>query len=222
MRRRRARVDIAASLTEQGGTSRTEVRVGGRLACDGLDSPGALTFVPASADRRCSYRDADLFYSALWIDPAIQDSLPGSEALSAAAPIVNGNDAVIGSLLASLREDVVVGLQPDTAYIEHCIATHPSDSRPRTGRISTTGRRRRPNGIVVARCPREAWSRWWRPAANEALRSAILRSGCPLLTGRFRREVEGWHRPPSVPRTTDLDRTPKPPSKDLDPILSRV
>jgi AraC family transcriptional regulator len=106
-------------LTERGGTSRTEVRVGGRLACDSLDAPGALTFVPASADRRCRYRDADLVYSALWIDPAIQDSLSGCEVLSAAAPIVNGDDAVISSLLASLREDVVVGLEPDAAYIEH-------------------------------------------------------------------------------------------------------
>jgi AraC family transcriptional regulator len=109
-------------LTEQGGTSRTEVRVGGQLACDGLDAPGALTFVPASADRQCCYRDADLFYSALWIDPAIQNRLSGCELASAPSPIVNGDDPVIGSLLVSLREDVVVGSEPGAAYIEHLVA----------------------------------------------------------------------------------------------------
>jgi AraC family transcriptional regulator len=109
-------------LTEQGGTSQTLVRFGGRLLYDGRDRPGALTFVPASVERQCSYRDADLVYSALWIDPALQDKLCVSDNLSGVPMFVNGSDAVISSLLTSVRADVAEGRPPSAVYMEHVAA----------------------------------------------------------------------------------------------------
>lgn len=47
-------------VTESGGTARTRVSIEGRLAFDGRDCPGALTFIPARMERECSYREADL------------------------------------------------------------------------------------------------------------------------------------------------------------------
>ena len=109
-------------LTEQGGTSQTLARFGGRVLYDGRDRPGALTFVPASVERQCSYRGADLVYSALWIDPAIQDKLCAGENLPAFPAFVNGSDAVISSLLTSVRAEIAEGRIPGAVYMEHVAA----------------------------------------------------------------------------------------------------
>lgn len=109
-------------LTEEGGTSQTQVRVGGSRAYEGRDRPGALSFVPSSADRFCTYRNCELVYTALWIDPSVQDRLHGCDGLTVPAPVVNGNDGVIGSLMGSLRDEMSAGEPPGAAYIEHLVA----------------------------------------------------------------------------------------------------
>lgn len=109
-------------LTEEGGTSHTHVRVGGRVAYDGRDRPGALSFIPESADRYSTYRNARLAYSALWIDPTFQERLRGCEGMTPPPPIVNGTDTAIQSLVSSLREEVAENRRLDTAYIEHLMA----------------------------------------------------------------------------------------------------
>jgi len=109
-------------LTEEGGTAQTVARVGGKLMYDGRDEPGALSFIPASADRLCAYRAADLVYTALWIDPALQASLRGCEDLISLPPMVNGSDTVVRSLLLSLRDEIAAGHHPGNAYVEHLVA----------------------------------------------------------------------------------------------------
>ncbi|MDQ8730052.1 AraC family transcriptional regulator [Bradyrhizobium sp. LHD-71] len=113
-------------LTERGESAQTLVRVDGRVRYDGRDQPGALTFVPASVERRCSYRGADLVYSALWIDPALQEALCAGENVADlrtdARMFVNGNDAVISSLLTSIRTDIAQERIPGAAYMEHVAA----------------------------------------------------------------------------------------------------
>ncbi|CAH2401559.1 AraC family transcriptional regulator [Mesorhizobium escarrei] len=107
-------------LTEEGGTSHTSIRHEARSLYDGMDRPGALTFVPAGAERQGFYRDVDLSYSALWIDPDI--GLPGCERLRDLPILVNRKDVVIATLLSSLRDEMALGHKPDTAYIEHLVA----------------------------------------------------------------------------------------------------
>ncbi|MCA1368409.1 helix-turn-helix transcriptional regulator [Bradyrhizobium sp. BRP14] len=107
-------------LTDGGSTSRTSIRTEGKTLYDGQDRPGVLTFVPAGAERVGFYRDVDLCYSALWIDPALV--LPGLERLRDAPVLVNRSDAVIGTLLRSLCTEMSLGHLPDTVYVEHLVA----------------------------------------------------------------------------------------------------
>jgi AraC family transcriptional regulator len=107
-------------VTDEGGTSRTSIRAEGKALYDGQDRPGALTFVPAGAERHGFYRDVDLSYSALWIEPALD--LPGCEGLKNLPVLVNRSDAAIAALLRSLCVELSVGQQPDTVYVEHLVA----------------------------------------------------------------------------------------------------
>ncbi|MCA1408040.1 helix-turn-helix transcriptional regulator [Ensifer sp. IC3342] len=107
-------------LTDGGSTSRTSIRAEGKALYDGQDRPGVLTFVPAGAERIGFYRDVDLSYSALWIDPEL--ALPGLERLRDIPVLVNRSDAVIGTLLRSLCSEMSLGHAPDTVYVEHLVA----------------------------------------------------------------------------------------------------
>lgn len=109
-------------LTEAGGTGATEVRTEGGGPYAGRDAPGALSFVPAGARRRGSYRRADLSYAALWVDPSMTETLVGCAGLSTPRAFVNGEDPVIATLLASLRDAVGADSDPGTAYVEHMTA----------------------------------------------------------------------------------------------------
>lgn len=107
-------------LTEEGGTSQTWIRSEARFLYDGQDRPGALTFVPAGAERLGLYRNVDLSYSALWLDPDL--GIPGSECLSDLPIMVNKSDGVVSALLRSLRVEMALGHKPDTLYVEHLVA----------------------------------------------------------------------------------------------------
>jgi AraC family transcriptional regulator len=106
-------------LTEEGGTSQTSIRSEANASYDGRDRPGVLTFVPAGVERRGFYRDVDLSYSALWIDPGLR--LPGCEGLRDLPVLVNKSDSVISTLLSSLRAEMSLGQKPDTVYVEHLV-----------------------------------------------------------------------------------------------------
>jgi AraC family transcriptional regulator len=107
-------------LTERGRTERTRVSSSNGLVYDGRDRAGAITFVPADAERYGVYREADLSYSALWIDP--RADIPGSDQLSRMPTLVNGTDPVMAALVSSLCADMARGIRPDAAYVEHLVA----------------------------------------------------------------------------------------------------
>ncbi len=107
-------------LTDEGGTSQTCIRSEAKSLYDGQDRPGALTFVPAGAERLGIYRDVNLSYSALWIDPEI--GFPGCDTLRDLPILVNRNDSVVSALLSSLRAEMSLGHKPDTLYVEHLVA----------------------------------------------------------------------------------------------------
>lgn len=104
-------------LTDAGRTAGTRIQAEGRLLFDGPDRPGVFTFVPAGAERTGVYRDADLRYSALWIDPAWDRA----GRLAALPILVNRSDAVIGPLIGALQSEIALGCRPDAAYLEHLI-----------------------------------------------------------------------------------------------------
>jgi AraC family transcriptional regulator len=106
-------------LTEEGGTSQTSIRSEAKSLYDGQDRPGALTFVPAGAERFGLYRDVDLSYSALWLDP--DTGIPGSDCLRDLPIMVNKSDSVVSALLRSLRTEMALGHEPDTLYVEHLV-----------------------------------------------------------------------------------------------------
>ncbi|TSD86823.1 helix-turn-helix domain-containing protein [Mycobacterium sp. KBS0706] len=105
-------------LTDAGRTAGTRVQANGRLLFDGPDRPGVFTFVPAGAERTGVYRDADLSYSALWIDPAWDRA----DRLADLPILVNRSDAVIGALIGALQAEIALGCRPDAAYVEHLVA----------------------------------------------------------------------------------------------------
>jgi AraC family transcriptional regulator len=131
-------------LTEQGGTGQTAVRAGGTPAFNGRDRPGVLTFVPAEAERQCRYEDADLIYTALWVDPAL------TAGMTADLPVlVNRDDPVIRTLLTTLRTEIAHDVLPDSAYLEHLIAIS-------WLRLAALDGRRPQRGRVTRRLGREA------------------------------------------------------------------
>jgi len=127
-------------LTDGGSTSRTSSRTERKIIYDGQDRPGILTFVPAGAERIGFYRDVDLSYSALWIDPDL--ALPGLERLRDIPILVNESDAVIGTLLRSLCTEMLFGHRPDTVYVEHLVSL--VGLRTAGLGAATSGRERRP------------------------------------------------------------------------------
>lgn len=105
-------------VTDAGRTAGTRIQADGRLLFDGPDRPGVFTFVPAGAERTGVYRDADLSYSALWIDPAWDRA----GRLADLPILVNRSDAVIGTLIGALQAEIALGCRPDATYVEHLLA----------------------------------------------------------------------------------------------------
>lgn len=107
-------------LTERGTTGRTCIYSEGRLMHDGRDAPGTLSFVPAGAERSGHFRDADLVYTALWLDPALE--LPGCDKLAQLPMRINEKgDAVIRALVKSFSEEMVAGRVPEAGYVEQLL-----------------------------------------------------------------------------------------------------
>ncbi len=131
-------------LTQQGRTARTRVSHSGAVIHDGPDRPGSLSFVPAGAERSGVYQDADLVYSALWIDPSLACL---DEFGSIRLPIlINAGDAIISALLSSLQYEIASGAIPNAAYVEHLVALAMhriaaiDGSRPQTRRHGKLGK----------------------------------------------------------------------------------
>ncbi|MBA1274497.1 helix-turn-helix domain-containing protein [Stutzerimonas azotifigens] len=107
-------------LTERGATAKTHIRSSSTLSYQGRDRPGAISFVPAGVERRGYFLDADLIYTALWIDPSL--TFPGCPRLAELPMRINGGDTVIHSLLCALSTEMAIGYTPETSYLEHLVA----------------------------------------------------------------------------------------------------
>lgn len=109
------------NLTIGGGTCLTGARVGGELIYEGLDSPGALTFVPAQADRHGWAMAADMRLVGLYFHPRIADRLLEADLAAEIAPRVNDRDPLLHAHLALLSQELKAGDVPELALIEHTI-----------------------------------------------------------------------------------------------------
>ncbi|RON86632.1 AraC family transcriptional regulator [Pseudomonas chlororaphis] len=107
-------------LTERGATAKTHIRSSSTLNYEGCDRPGSISFVPAGVERQGYFRDADLIYTALWIDTALD--FPGCPRLAELPMRINSGDGVIHSLLAALSAEMAGGHVPEASYIEHLVA----------------------------------------------------------------------------------------------------
>ncbi|WP_233025661.1 helix-turn-helix domain-containing protein [Rhodopseudomonas boonkerdii] len=104
-------------LTRRGGTSLTSITCAGETSYRGMDRPGSLSFVPANVVRDGSYRDADLVYTALWIDPDFTSRLGiRNETLPI---LLNQRDTAIAAALQAFQEDLAAGVEFDSGYVEH-------------------------------------------------------------------------------------------------------
>jgi AraC family transcriptional regulator len=104
-------------LTRQGGTSLTRIDCAGETSYRGIDRPGSLSFVPANVVRSGNYRDADLVYTALWIDPDFTSRLG---IRNQALPILlNQRDTAIAAALQAFQQDHAAGVEFDSGYVEH-------------------------------------------------------------------------------------------------------
>lgn len=111
----------SVNLTIEGGSALTGARIGGRLLYEGIDEPGALTFVPAGADRHAWYSATDLKYIGLFFRPQIARQLTGGDLGSSVAPRVNGRDPLIRATLSVLAQELERGDVPDVAVMEHAV-----------------------------------------------------------------------------------------------------
>ena len=107
-------------VTEAGHTRETNVRINSD-AYRGRDRAGAVSFVPAMATRLASYREANLVFSALWIDPSLVENLCGARR-DALGAVLNGRDELVQQLMGSLTSVLARTGQVDTAYVEHLSA----------------------------------------------------------------------------------------------------
>jgi AraC family transcriptional regulator len=99
-------------LTLAGGTSLTGNRISGTRPYEGADRAGCLSFVPAGAERRGWYRDAEMTFLALVIDPRFADGdLPA---------FTNRRDRLLEAVLRGLAREMQSGDgPPPSAYVEH-------------------------------------------------------------------------------------------------------
>lgn len=138
-------------LTEQGHTAKTRVECEGKPIYEGRDRAGVFTFVPAFAERRGVYRDADLVYSALWIDPRLQEGWVGCEALTTIPAVANQSDPTIAALIRALRADVSTKETPSQVYVEHLAALILLRIAAMSGKIPASGGGASLNSRMVSR-----------------------------------------------------------------------
>jgi AraC family transcriptional regulator len=95
-------------MTLSGGTSLTGNRISSTLRYEGVDRRGSVSFVPAGAERRGWYRDANMTFVAFVIAPEIG---PAGEL----AAFTNRRDPVLERILRDLARDLEGA---SSAYVE--------------------------------------------------------------------------------------------------------
>ena len=110
------------NLTTEGGTALTGSRIGGQIAYEGVDRPGALTFVPAGVDRHAWYWAADLRFVGLYFHPELGERLEEVDLARKLRPHVNTEEGLVEALLCSIGKDIEGGTPHGAAYMEHAVA----------------------------------------------------------------------------------------------------
>jgi AraC family transcriptional regulator len=114
------RRDHTLVLTLNGHTSLTGTRISGSPTYEGCDAAGCITFVPGGAERKAWYRDANLDFVVLLIDPNFTRNWALSADATDFRPFTNRRDPllepVLWSLARELRDD---GSGLTDLYVEH-------------------------------------------------------------------------------------------------------
>ncbi len=139
-------------LTVRGGTALTGSRVAGKFLFEGIDRPGALSFIPAGADRKSWYRNADLDYVGLFLHPRLSELLPGLEGMAGLGPRVNATDPLLAGMLIGLSAELENRTPPDRMFMQDFVTLvsnqlQRSDSRPNAP--SAKGRRLNRRAILT-------------------------------------------------------------------------
>jgi AraC family transcriptional regulator len=107
-------------LTLSGGTELTGTRISGSPVYEGRDGLGCVTFVPAGAERQGWYRNADMSFLVLLVDPDFVRSLEFGITGDNLRPFTNRRDPLLENVLWSLsREMRQADGGPPSLYAEH-------------------------------------------------------------------------------------------------------
>jgi AraC family transcriptional regulator len=132
-------------LTLSGGTELTGTKISGSPTYEGKDRVGSLTFIPSGAERRAWYRNADLNFVVMLIDPAFLAHYDPALGAGDLRPFTNNRDGLLNSALSSLaREMLNSGPALPSLYAEHVAGLSISHLvrsalRHRPSRVSRSG-----------------------------------------------------------------------------------
>jgi AraC family transcriptional regulator len=114
------RRDHTLVLTLGGQTALTGTRISGSPTYEGRDASGCVTFVPGGAERKAWYRDANLDFVVLLIDPDFLNDWSLSECTRDLLPFTNRRDPLLEPVLWSLARELRDGGSGLTElYVEH-------------------------------------------------------------------------------------------------------
>jgi AraC family transcriptional regulator len=127
-------------LTLRGGSDLTGTRISGSSPYEGRDSVGCLTFVPSGAERRGWYRNADLDFVVLLVDPDFVRAADFGLPADGLAPFTNRRDPLLESLLAALSVEMRAGASAlPSLYAEHVAGLAMSHLVRASGRAPAAG-----------------------------------------------------------------------------------
>ena len=107
-------------LTLSGGTDLTGTRISGSPLYEGQDAAGCVTFVPSNAERRGWYRNADMGFFVLLVDPEFEGLFDFGRDAQNLQPFTNRRDRVLESVLWSLASEMRDrAARPLALYAEH-------------------------------------------------------------------------------------------------------
>jgi AraC family transcriptional regulator len=107
-------------VTLSGRTDRTGTKISGSPTYEGKDRTGSVTFIPSGAERRAWYRNADLNFVVMLIDPAYLSQTDLDAGGVDLPPFTNRRDTLLTTALAALaREMLCAGPDIPKLYAEH-------------------------------------------------------------------------------------------------------
>jgi AraC family transcriptional regulator len=86
-------------MTLSGGTELTRTKISGSPVYEGRDRGGCVTFVPADAERRGWYRNADMNFVVMLVDPEFTHPMEFGHSNTDWQPFTNRRDPLLESVL---------------------------------------------------------------------------------------------------------------------------